>query len=467
MAVTGKAQLVQGTVLGTITRLSGPMLVGALTMVMFNLIDTYFVGQLGTRELAAVSFTFPVVMLIASLALGLGVGASAVISRTIGAGDEEQVRRLTTDSLILGLMIVIFFSIIGLLTIDPLFTLLGADAETLPFIRDYISIWYVALMFVVIPMVGNSAIRATGDARTPAMIMIFAVTVNGILDPILIFGFGPIPALGVQGAALATAISRGLTMLAALYVLHFRERMLTFRLPGLPVLVASWRRILYVGIPAGATQMLIPLSTGIITGMVAVYGTEAVAAYGVASRMEMFGLVVIVAVSMSLTPFVGQNWGAKRMDRVVRALRYSQMFALGWGALLMIVFGVFGPQIAPIFNDDPAVIEPLARYLWIVPLSFGLQGVLTVVNASLNALNRPLQSAGLSMLRLFGLYVPVAVVLSNWMGLDGIFVAAAVANIGSGLIAWWWARRALSSEQASRPVVTTPSGVPVPVANGD
>jgi putative MATE family efflux protein len=439
--MTKSARLTSGPVGQMMARLTLQMMVGILAMVAFNLVDTYFIGQLGTTELAAISFTFPVVMIVGSLAAGLGVGASAVISRAIGEGDTGKVRRLTTDALMLAFLAVAVLSSVGLLTIDPLFTLLGATPEVLPLIREYITLWYVAMMVVVTPMIGNHCIRATGDMKTPAFIMLFAVVLNAILDPALIFGIGDFAGFGIAGASLATVISRAFTLVASLLILHYREHMLTFVRPRLTEVWQSWRQILYVGIPAAGTQMLIPLSLGVITGMVAVYGPTAVAAFGVASRIETFGLAVIQALATTLTPFVGQNWGAGHHDRVQRAANLSQQFALGWGVALFVLLAGLREPIATIFTDNPAVIATLSSYLVIVSLSYGLFGLLLVVNATLNALNRPLQSTVLMALRMVGLYVPLAILGSAWFGINGIFAAAFVANIGAGVAAAFWLRR--------------------------
>jgi len=439
-----KAQLIEGPVIGTVIRLTGPMLVGILTMVMFNLIDTYFVGQLGTKQLAAMSFTFPVILMVSSLAMGLGVGTSAIISRTIGGGDTQQVRRLTTDALILSVMLVAAFSFVGLLTIEPVFNLLGATPDVMDYIREYMVVWYFGMSFLVIPMIGNNAIRATGDTKTPAMIMIFAVTINMIFDPLLIFGYGPFPALGIQGAAIATVISRASTLIASLYVLHYREHMLTFNVPSFSELLNSWKQVLYIGLPAAGTQMLIPISTGIITGMVATYGAEAVAAFGVASRIEMFGLALVMALSSTITPFVGQNWGAGKTERVQQAVRFAQIFSVIWGVFLAVLLILFNQPISGVFNDDPLVMSNLQTYLWLVPISYGLFGVLQVSNSALNALNRPLDSAGLSILRLIVLYIPLAIIGSQLFDLGGIFAGAMLSNIGAGVFAWYWLRRYLT-----------------------
>ena len=182
MKKAGRANLTEGAVGRTLIKLTIPMFLAILAMVVFNLVDTAFVGRLGTEELAAISFTFPVVLVINSLAGGLGVGASAVISQAIGKGDRYRVQRLTTDSLGLSVMVVVVFVSIGLVTIDPLFRLLGATPEVLPLIRQYMTLWYIGVIFVVIPMVGNATIRATGDTKTPAVIMMVAAGINIVLD---------------------------------------------------------------------------------------------------------------------------------------------------------------------------------------------------------------------------------------------------------------------------------------------
>jgi putative MATE family efflux protein len=462
-----RAKLTEGEVGGTLVRLTVPMLLAILTMVAFNLVDTYFVGQLGKLELAAMGFTLPVVMLIASLSQGLGVGASAVIARAIGEGDFNQVQRLATDSSFLALVIVVTLSTIGLLTIDPLFAVLGATDEVMPFLREYMTIWYFALMVVVVPMVGNAAIRATGDMVTPAVIMFIAVAVNIVLDPILIFGWGPVPAMGISGAAIATLVARAVALVTSMYVLIWREKMFTLDFPGIRAILASWGKILFVGIPAAGTSMLVPISTGIVTGMIAVYGAEAVAAYGVGSRVEMLALAVIMALAGTLTPFIAQNWGAGRMDRVRKAIGYAVVFAIAWGLTFFVMAATFRGGIAAIFNDDESVRAVIRLFLLIVPVSYAGQGILLVASSALNALNRPIHATVLMAVRLFVLYIPLALVLSNANGLSGIFVAAAIANFGVGIAAWFWLNHVLDREDKPKKRKIAPEPESIVVGSGD
>lgn len=430
---TGKAQLIDGPVGKILFNLTVPMIIGMVGMVAFNLVDTFFVGQLGSQELAALSFTFPIVLVIGSLAMGIGVGASAVISRAIGKGDHNKVQRLTTDSLVLSFGLVAFFVLFGLGTIGPLFGLLGASPEIVSLIREYMVIWYPGVLFVIIPMVGNNAIRATGDTKTPSAIMLVAVVVNVVLDPLLIFGWGPFPMLGLAGAAIATVLARAITLFVAIWVLYYRDKMVTLELPAFKTIIDSWKSILYIGLPVAATRLLFPVAIGVITALIATYGHEAVAAFGVGTRIEFFAMTVVFALSTVIGPFVGQNWGAGQYDRVNQGIKYSNIFSMAWGVAMFIILATAARPLAQLFNDDPIVISTTMLYLWIVPLGYALFGVFQISTITLNVLNRPIHAAVLMVVQMFGLYIPLAYVGSYLFGLTGIFAAIVLAYSLTGI----------------------------------
>jgi Na+-driven multidrug efflux pump len=246
--------------------------------------------------------------------------------------------------------------------------------------------------------------------------------------------------MGLRGAALATVISRALTLVAALYILARRERMLSFERPALAEVLASWRSILYVGLPAALTNLIMPASMALVTRLVASFGVAAVAGFGVATRLEMIPIMFIQALGSVLVPFVGQNSGAGEVERIKSAVRFSHVVALGVGAVAVAVFWLAGASIARLFNDDPEVVKTVVLYGNLVGLGWGLQGVATLTSAVFNALNRPLPSSALSLLRMAVLYVPLAWVLSRWFGLEGIFVAGLIASVTTGGVAIWWVR---------------------------
>ena len=428
------AVLTEGPVGRTLARLTGPMTLGIGAMVAFNLTDTFFVGRLGPTELAALSFTFPIVLIVNSIAMGLGIGASAVISRAVGRGEGHEVRRLSTDSLTLALSIVAVFVAAGFLTIDPVFRKLGATENVLPLIRQYMRIWYMGMIFVVVPMVGNNVIRARGDTKRPAAVMLVAVAVNIVMDPLLIFGIGPFPRLGVEGAALATVLARASAFVAALYVLNFRYRMLTLERCGFGKVLSSWRRILYIGVPTAGSRIIIPVAIGVVTRIVSSYGEKAVAGYGVASRVEFFALAVVFALSSVIGPFVGQNLGAGLHDRVNRGIRLSNRFSIFWGLGVLALLAMPARWIASLFNDDPTVVETATLYLRIVPLGYALQGVFIVSTSTMNVLKKPIHAAGMTVLEMFVLMIPLAFLGSHLLGLRGVFGAIPIAYIVAGFV---------------------------------
>jgi putative MATE family efflux protein len=420
-----------------------PMLLGVVGMVLFNIIDTFFVGQLGTKELAAISFTFPVVLVMVSTAMGLGMGASALISRAIGEGDTHRVQRLTTDAIVLSLIVVGIFAIAGLLSIDPLFRLMGAGPDLLPLIRSYMSIYYIGMIFMIVPATGNSVIRATGDTKTPGLVMLLAVLINTILDPLLIFGIGPFPRMEMAGAALATLISRSVVFWGVLWVLIRREKMLVFTIPDIRELFRSWKQILSIGLPVAGTNIVIPITIGVITGLLATYGKEAVAAFGVATRIDAFALMIVMSLASVLAPFVGQNWGAGQHERVHRAVQYSQQFVLLWGFVVFGLLALLARPIASVFSDNPDVVRTMTIYFWIVPLGYGFQGFIYLSNSVLNVLHKPLHAAGLSLTQTVVLHIPLAFLGSFLLDIPGIFSATVVAHVLVGVAAFAVLRRRL------------------------
>jgi len=329
---------------------------------------------------------------------------------------------------------------------EPVFRLLGATSRTMPLIKEYMRIWYIGVGFVVIPMVGNCAIRATGDTKTPSIIMLIAVVVNSTLDPLLIFGIGPFPRLEIGGAALATVFARATTFAVALWVLGHRDKMLTFVIPPLKAAVDSWKKILYIGVPTAGTRVVMPISIGVITRMVASFGTEAVAGLGVAMRIEFFALTVVHALSTVLLPFVGQNWGAGMMNRVRESVAKSNYFSLAWGGVVFAALALLARPIASIFNPDPVVVSTTKLYLRIVPIGYGLYGVLVLITAALNALNRPLHAAAVSVGHKFLFYIPFALVGSHLYGLKGLFAGLALSFLAGALMSHSLLKRVLAAE---------------------
>jgi putative MATE family efflux protein len=441
----GRPRLTEDPIGKSIMSLMLPMMIGMIAIVSYNIVDTYFIGQLGTMELAAVSFTFPVAFIVGAISMGLGIGTSSVASRLFGSKELGQIQRITTHSAILALMIGVCVLTLGLNTIEPVFRLLGADDTTLPLIERYMSIYYFGSFFLIVPMIGNSVLRASGDAKTPSYLMTAGALLNVILDPILIFGWGPIPRMEIEGAAYATVFANALAGSISFGVIYFRDHLIRWKQKDLPLIFDSWRRILHVGIPSMASSLVAPLTTAFITWQVAQFGQEAVAGFGIASRVEGISLMALMALGAAITPFTGQNYGAKYFDRVTGGMRFAYRWSMIYGVIIAIIMLFAASHIGAMFTDNPVAIATANMHLSLVPWSYGFLGMSMISVSAFNAIGKPGPGMIVSMSRTIGIYAPLAFLLAWLFQLQGVFLAAFTANIAAGSLGYFWFRFAMKS----------------------
>ena len=428
------SDLLGGDIGTTLKRMTIPMILGMVMMMSFGLIDTFFVSLLGTDPLAAISFTFPVTFTVISLNIGLGIGTSAIIGKLQGSKEITKSRHYATGSLMLSVLLVGTLAIIGFFTIEPVFKLLNATDNLMSYISDYMGLWYLSSIFLAMPMVGNSVLRACGDTRTPSIVMAAGGGLNALLDPIFIFGLGPIPAMGIKGAALATFIAWIVGAIWILYILSVRRKLMLPRLLTLAELRDSSREILKIGLPAAGANMLTPVAGGVMTAVVAGYGAEAVAAWGVGNRMESIASIVVLALSMTLPPFISQNVGAGQVERVKKAYSLTLKFVLVWQFGIFLVMWAMSSWIAVAFAHEAEVSVLIQLFLMIVPLGYGMQGIIILTNSSLNAMHRPMTALVLSVIRLFIFFVPISVAGSFFFDLKGLFAGTVIANIAMACV---------------------------------
>ncbi len=433
--------LIQEPIRPTLVRMTVPMMFGMISLMLFNLADAWFVGQLGTDPLAALSFTFPISFSITSLAIGLGVGTSATLARLIGSGQTTRVARVATDNYLMAVLITAMVGLLGQFLLPTLARLLGAPVALYPLIDGYMSIWFFASIFMVLNMVCNATFRASGDTRITAVIMLGSSVMNFVLDPILIFGWGPVPALGIEGAALASLIAWTTTSIVALYLLKRLKGLLLLDWLRWPDIWDNWRSVLRISLPAALSNMMTPVANGVLTAVVARHGPEAVAAFGVGNRLESLSLLVCLALSMTLPPFISQNFGARLIHRVQGAYQSSIQFALIWQLFVYLVLALSAGWVAQLFTDDPEVQRWLTLWILIVPLGFGFQAAIFLSSSTFNALHQPLRALRISLVRLFLLYVPLGWLGNHLFELKGMFVALVVANALTALFAWFWMLR--------------------------
>lgn len=433
-----KRNLVKDEIRPTLVGMTVPMILGMIMLMTFSIVDTFFVSQIGTNELAAISFTFPVTFTVISLNIGLGIGTSAVIGKFLGSGDDSKAKMIATGSLMLVTILVGILSVVGYFSIDFVFSLLGASEILLPLIYDYMGVWYLAGVFLAIPMVGNAVLRAAGDTKTPSYIMAVGGAINAALDPILIFGLLGFPELGIQGAAVATCIAWAVCALWIIYLLAIKRGLMEPRVLSLREFKSSAKGVLTIGLPAAGSNMLTPISAAVVTAIVATYGAEAVAAWGVGNRLESIASIVVLALSMSLPPFISQNFGAQQHQRIYDAYMMCAKFVLAWQFIVFIILAILAPYIAAIFASEKIVVDQIILFLLIVPLGYGLQGIIILTNSSFNAIHKPMAALWLSIIRLFVCYIPITALGSYLYGIEGLFWACVVANVIAAVVSFLW-----------------------------
>jgi putative MATE family efflux protein len=438
-----KRDLTQGSVGKNITYQSLGMMIGMLSMVGYNLVDTFFVGRLGTAQLAAMSFTFPVTMAANSIALGLGVGAAAVISRAIGSKNHDEVKRLTTNSLILGILVVVVLMAVGFSTMDLVFTSLGAKGEILVYIKEYMTIWYCGMPFVVIPMIGSNAIRAAGNTLLPSMVMMGSMIINAVLDPLMIFGIGFFPRMELEGAALATVIARMTTFIASLYLLNYKFHMLAIVKPKIRELYDSWKRVLFIGFPAILNQFIPQVSMGVATRIISDYGKEAVAGFGVATRIEMIAVGPLISFANTMIAYTGQNLGAKRIDRIEDGIKFVNKASMIIGAVMFVLFALFGKYASLIFNDDPTVVNISYLYLAVVSVSYGGMGISMSASATFSALHKPYSSIMINVIRMIVIFIPLILIGNYTFQLPGIIAGITISIFLGTIISVVWLKKTI------------------------
>ncbi|MBN2558152.1 MAG: MATE family efflux transporter [Clostridia bacterium] len=427
--------LLTGSIPKHILRLSLPSIAGMFSFVIFNLTDTYFVSALGTDALAAMGFTFPVVLIVGAISSGISMGAASLLSRAKGAGDYHLMQRIATDGILLSLIFVMIVSLVGLFTMDGVFTLLGADPDVLPLVKEYMFIWYAFVVVFVMPPVCDSCMRASGDMMRPFIVMSTCAIFNIILDPLLIHGYWIFPRLGIKGAALATIIARSIGMFATLYFTHFHHHLISFKVKNAREILDSWKGIMKIGVPSITVLLMPQLLRSILTALVAsAGGTIAVASIAVGSRTESFATMITGGVGLALVPVIGQNWGAEKFSRVYEARKFAIKFAIVYGIIMFLLSIPLAKPVSRIFTDEADVVTGSAYYLWI--MLFGMIG-LTITNwmsRAFTTIGRPVWTVLLNAAGTLGIVIPLAYLGKAAGGYIGILAGV---SIGQLLVGAW------------------------------
>ena len=431
------AQMGEEKITTLLLRFSLPATTGMLVMATYNIVDTIFVGLLGSEAIAALSVAFPFQMLLGALGIGTGVGAASLISRSLGAGDKEMATRAVGQVISLSLIYGLLVALLGFYFLEPILVIFGATPDILALTGEYmIVITSGSVMFFLI-MSLNNVVRGEGNPKLSMYVMIISALVNIALDPIFIFALG----MGVQGAAVATVLAKIIGVLLMLHYFLSGKGEIKIGFSCLKVNVETIRKIYVIGFPAMILQVSTNLSLVIANNVLAVYGHLPIAALGLVFRLFMFALMPVIGVAQGMLPIIGFNFGAGKMDRVrevlLRGVTLSVAIATFFGLLYFIWPGLF----ISIFTSEQELISLGSRALRIMVIMFPLIGAQIIFSTYFQAAGRGLPSLILSILREVILFIPFLLILSSVMGLNGVWYSRPVSDLLAFIVTFYLINR--------------------------
>jgi putative MATE family efflux protein len=434
-AAPQQARLVTGSIPRHLLEQTLPMIIGVAAVMSIGIVDTYFIGQLGSDALAAISFIFPVSVATTSLGVGVSVGINAVVARALGETDFDKAARRANFGIVFALLCGAVMGAALYLLIDPLFGAMNAPPQIMPLIRLYMEPLALSFPLILLIMGFNGVLRGQGEARRTSVISITYAAANWVLDPILITGAFGIEGFGMAGAAYATAIGWGAGVAMCLYLTRATQLPLDLALLKDCDMAEQARAITRIGLPAAFSNAINPMGLAILTALVALEGDAAVAGFGAAGRLQSFVIVPLLGLSGAIGAIIGQNWGAGYYDRSREAALYAGGFCVVYGLVVAIGMITFGEWFGYLFTQDPAVIAEFALYLKIAAWGYAGFGLLIVGNGIMNAVDRASLALMQSVGRVFLVMLPTALVLRPSWGSSAIFIAELAANLFGALSA--------------------------------
>lgn len=449
-ATSSSARLVTGSIPGHLVSQTTPAVIGVAAIMSIGIVDAYFIGQLGSAPLAAISFIFPVAVASTSLGVGVMVGINSVVSRALGEGDFENAARRANFGIVFACLCGLVMGAGLWLLIDPIFAAMNAPAHLMPLIRAYMAPYAMGFPLSLAIMGFNGVLRGQGEARRTSTVSIAYAAANWVLNPILITGAFGIGGYGIAGSAYATVTGWAIGVGTAIWLLRGTPLPLDLaRLRDCDLLDPA-RAIIRVGLPAAFSNAINPLGLSILTALVALEGEAAVAGFGAAGRLQSFVIVPLLGLSGAIGAIVGQNWGAGRDDRAHEAVRYAFGFCIAWGLAVAIAMMAAGETFARFFTSDPEVITEFDMYLKIAAWGYAGFGLLIVGNGIMNAVDRAGYALGQSVVRVFLVMLPVALLLRPGMGSAAIYSAELAANLFGAVSAVMLVRHIFARRAANR-----------------
>ncbi|NLJ84934.1 MAG: MATE family efflux transporter [Firmicutes bacterium] len=442
----------EGSIPKHLVMFSIPMLLGNLLQALYNTVDSIWVGRfLGPHALAAVSVGFPVIFALIALVNGVTMATTILVSQYFGARQQERLVKTVTNSLILLVALGLIISVIGVVFRRPLLELINTPPEIIDMASEYLAIYMAGLVGMFLYNVASAILRGLGDSRTPLRFLAYATFLNIVLDPLLIFGLGPIPPMGVAGVALATVIAQGMSAVISLRYLYLKSGLLHYE-PGMFRLDWELTSLTFrVGLPAGIQQVLVSLSSVVVNSIVNSFGATVIAGFGAASRLDQFAFMPSMTMGMAVSALVGQNLGAGKSERVSETVRWSAILSSSITAIVSAI-AILRPDILMVlFTKDEAVLAQGALYLRYVSLSYIPMALMFTIGGVMRGAGDTVATMLLTLVSLWLFRVPLAKYLSSIpeLGVGGVWLGIAMGSVAGFLLNFGyyktgrWKRRVL------------------------
>lgn len=402
-----------------------PLLIGNLLQTGYSIVDTIFLGRVGAHAIAAVSISFALMFVLFSLSMGLSMGSTTLVAQYAGAKDRVLLNKAVKNSLAFSLLLGVVFSIGAVILSEPLIKLMGAPEEVEGQALIYIRIFSAGIIFMYFFFLISAILRGLGDSKTPLKFMAVSTTINIILDPILIFGLGPVPRLEVAGAALATVIAMACAAFYGLWYLNKKQEYFDlsfkdFRFDGEII-----KHLLRLGLPAGIGQTINALGATVVVRVVTYFGPVPLAVYGIGTKVDSLIMMPAMSMSIAAAAMVGQNIGANQIDRAKKTA-VAGMLMLGCVLIVMAgLLAAFPFYAVRAFSNDPLIWQPGIEYIRILALSYPFMAVIMVLGGAFRGAGAAMAAMVISIGSLWVVRVPLAVFL-------GI-------NLNQGPAGIWWA----------------------------
>jgi putative MATE family efflux protein len=456
--------LTDGGIVKPLFFLSLPIVLTNLMQTAYNLADTFWLGRYSTEALAAISFGFPMVFLLISVAMGLSIAGSVLVAQHVGADEMERAEYAASQTVAFAIIASTGIGLASYPFVRPFVAFLGASPAVLPGATAYMQVISLGLPFMFGFFMFISLMRGAGDTITPMFVMAGTVVVNIVLDPFLINGWTVVesaplvgtvgfPEMGIEGAAVATIFSRALAMVVGLAIMLRGTRGITISIDDMRPDLQYARKILQIGVPASVEGTARALSVNAMLLIVGLFPTTVVAAYGIGTRVFSVIFLPAIAVSQGVETMTGQNVGAGKYDRAAETnyVAAKALFVI-LAAVGAVIFLVPRPIVA-VFTDDPAVLEHGTTFLRYVALSFGFIGIMRAFTGGFRGTGKTMIAAAISVAALAVVRLPIAYVASQFefpiplvppeavFGVRGIWIAFFASNVAGAVIAWLWFKR--------------------------